>query len=150
MNDSQRINYILDFYNLTPSELSRKMGLKRPQTIYDIQSGKTGISKVNAELICNTFPELNIEWISFGKGTPMAILGSNANSRKRISNNIIHRSPETSIISESNASYRKDSLAELEETKQQLREMQKMLNEKNEEIIKLNREIVELYRNKNV
>lgn len=68
MNNSERINYILDHYNLTPSELSRKMGLPRPQTIYDIQSGKTGISKTNAELICKEYPEISIEWVSFGRG----------------------------------------------------------------------------------
>lgn len=66
MKDSEIINYILSHYEISPSELARRLGLKRAQNVYDIQSGKTGISKKNAELICNKFPDLNVNWWGSG------------------------------------------------------------------------------------
>ena len=70
-NDSERINHLLEILNLSPSELSVELELKRAQGIYDIQKGKTGISKRMAELICTRFPSVSRQWLLTAEGAPL-------------------------------------------------------------------------------
>lgn len=69
MNASDIICNVLNYSNLNPKNLSEKIGLDRPQAIYDIQKGKTkNISPNMADKIASAFPEINRTWLLTGEG----------------------------------------------------------------------------------
>lgn len=53
-------------------EIAEKIGLKRADNLRNIASGrkKTGIDKKLANMLINSFPELNINWLLFEEGNP--------------------------------------------------------------------------------
>jgi len=56
------IQKIADYYGLSVSELSKKVGYDRPQAFYDVINGKTKyISSKMAKAIVSVFPEINYE-----------------------------------------------------------------------------------------
>ena len=63
MSSSEKINKLLEYCSLNASDFARRIGLKNVQGIYDIQRGKTGISKTVAQKIADEFPEINIAWL---------------------------------------------------------------------------------------
>lgn len=68
MNASEIINKILSDNGLNAKSLSEKLGLERPQAIYDIQKGKTkSISMQMADKITSVFPEINKAWLLTGE-----------------------------------------------------------------------------------
>ena len=69
MDGSYIINNILEYSGLNPKSFSEKIGLDRPQAIYDIQKGKTkNISPNMADKIVSAFPEINRTWLLTGEG----------------------------------------------------------------------------------
>lgn len=63
------IDNLLVYSGLNPKSLSEKIGLDRPQAIYDIQKGKTkNISPNMADKIASAFPEINRTWLLTGEG----------------------------------------------------------------------------------
>lgn len=63
------IEKLLIYSGLNAKSFSEKIGLERPQAIYDIQKGKTkNISPSMRDKIISVFPELNIEWLLTGDG----------------------------------------------------------------------------------
>lgn len=69
MTPSQRINAILDYYKMNVPELSRLMGMDRPQRLYDVHRGKTKrITDSLADSILQVLPELNPSWLLTGYG----------------------------------------------------------------------------------
>lgn len=66
----ERISAIFEYGGFaTITALSKALGLKTPQAIYDIQSGKTqDISARLANKIFLVFPEINEEWVLSGEG----------------------------------------------------------------------------------
>lgn len=63
------INKILDYTQLNPKSFSERIGLDRPQAIYDIQNGKTkAISPRMADKITSVFPEIDRVWLLTGEG----------------------------------------------------------------------------------
>lgn len=69
MSGADIICNILIHYQLNPKSFSEKIGLDRPQAIYDIQSGKTkNISAKMADKIISAFPEIDRSWLLTGEG----------------------------------------------------------------------------------
>lgn len=69
MNGSDIINKILEHTGLTPSVFAKKLGEKRPQRIYDIQTGKTKkLSPEIADKIISAFPDISRTWLLTGEG----------------------------------------------------------------------------------
>lgn len=68
MNDYQRIENILKYLDITARALSFQLGMKSPQTFYDIKAGKCGISKDLASKIHEKYDDINVSWILTGEG----------------------------------------------------------------------------------
>lgn len=68
MTDSQRIEEIKKYVNLSANALSKEIGLKNPQIFYDIKAGKCGISKDLASKIKERFFNFDFTWILTGSG----------------------------------------------------------------------------------
>ena len=63
------ISKLLNYSELNAKQFAEKIGLERPQAIYDIQKGKTkSISQNMANKILSAFPELNKSWLLSGEG----------------------------------------------------------------------------------
>lgn len=71
MNDKERIEAIRQHADLTWKALSLRLGMVSPQTFTDIRGGKHGISKTLAEKLSREFPEIQAEWIAYGRGEMM-------------------------------------------------------------------------------
>ena len=66
---SDIINKLLIYSKLNAKSFSEKIGLERPQAIYDILKGKTKtISLAMQDKILSVFPELNRTWLMTGEG----------------------------------------------------------------------------------
>ena len=69
MKGAYVLNKLLDYSKLNGKSFSEKIGLIRPQAIYDIQNGKTqNISVSMANKIISAFPEVNKSWLFTGDG----------------------------------------------------------------------------------
>lgn len=69
MDGSKILNKLLEYSELNGKIFSEKIGLKRPQAIYDILNGKTqNISASMANKIISVFPEINKGWLQSGEG----------------------------------------------------------------------------------
>lgn len=69
MNASERIDTLLEIFGLNAKAFSEKLGMKRPQAIYDILSGKTKtITEKMAIKIVSVFSDLNKTWLLTGEG----------------------------------------------------------------------------------
>lgn len=68
MTDSERIKWLEEFTGLSLNKLSSELGLKTPQTFYDIKNGKHGISKDLADKIKAKYLNINIAWLLTGEG----------------------------------------------------------------------------------
>jgi hypothetical protein len=63
------INKILEEKALNAKTFSAIIGLKRPQAIYDIQTGKTrNISRKMCDSILKIYPDINKIWLLTGEG----------------------------------------------------------------------------------
>ena len=69
MNAVEILSKLLSYSELNVKTLSEKIGLGRPQAIYDIQKGKTkNISQSMADKIISVFPDINRVWLLTGEG----------------------------------------------------------------------------------
>lgn len=68
MNDSQRIKEVEKYAGLSTRALALEVGLKTPQTLYDIHNGKHGISKDVARAITAKYLNINPDWLLLGVG----------------------------------------------------------------------------------
>lgn len=69
MNAKERIEAILSFYDINAKTLSERLGMDRPQAIYDILNEKTkSITERMASKIISVFSEINKSWIMSGEG----------------------------------------------------------------------------------
>lgn len=76
MSDSERIKKLEEFTGLSLNKLAAAIGIKSPQTFYDIKSGKHGISKDLADKIKAKYLNINMSWLLSGEGemiTPSVI-----------------------------------------------------------------------------
>lgn len=77
---SDIINKLLIYSKLNAKSFSEKIGLERPQAIYDILKGKTkSISLAMQDKILSVFPELNRTWLMTGEGEMMKGDGGRGN-----------------------------------------------------------------------
>lgn len=76
--DKDRLEAVLKHLGLNARELSLRLGLKSPQTFYDIQKGKHGISKGLAALIQAKYLNISSDWLLTGNGE--MLLESKTNS----------------------------------------------------------------------
>lgn len=81
MSDSERIKKLEEFTGLSLNKLAATIGIKSPQTFYDIKSGKHGISKDLAERIKAKYLNVNMSWLLSGEGemTIPAVVQNNQN-----------------------------------------------------------------------
>ena len=86
MELAERLNKLLEHSGLNAKSFSEKIGLERPQAIYDIQKGKTkSISPSMESKIISVFSEINKAWLLTGEGEMLKIEDSeNAQHGKRI------------------------------------------------------------------
>lgn len=69
MTASDIIDKILEHFQLNTKSFSEKIGLDRPQAIYDIQTGKTkNVSPRMADKIISVFPNIDRRWLLTGEG----------------------------------------------------------------------------------
>lgn len=68
MDDSQRIKEIERYTGLSTRALALEIGLKTPQTLYDIHKGKHGISKDVARAITAKYLNINPDWLLLDVG----------------------------------------------------------------------------------
>lgn len=68
MNDSERLETILQCSQMNPNNFAKVLGKERAQGIYDVLKGKVGISKRLAKEIVNVFPEFSETWLLTGLG----------------------------------------------------------------------------------
>ncbi len=69
MTASDRINQLLEYYNLNAKQFSERIGDKRPQRIYDVQKGKAqSISTALSNQIISVFPAVSKAWLLTGEG----------------------------------------------------------------------------------
>lgn len=75
MNAVEILSKLLSYSELNVKTLSEKIGLGRPQAIYDIQKGKTkNISQSMADKIISVFPDINRVWLLTGEGEMLKTL----------------------------------------------------------------------------
>lgn len=69
MEAKERLAAILQHYNISVNALSKKLGLDRPQVLYDIMSGKTkSITEGMASKIISVFSDISKSWLLSGEG----------------------------------------------------------------------------------
>ena len=91
MDAKERIEKILEVYNIKAKTLAERIGLDRPQAIYDILHGKTkGVSETMAIKIVSAFQEVNKIWLLTGEGNVLnTMMVSDGPSRKASERNMI-------------------------------------------------------------
>lgn len=68
MDDKQRIQEVLSYTRLSARALAEEIGLKSPQSFYDIKAGRHGISKELASKIQGKCLNISMEWLLTGEG----------------------------------------------------------------------------------
>jgi phage repressor protein C with HTH and peptisase S24 domain len=68
MKGSEKINMILEYLSLNPSDFAKAVGLRHAQNVYDIQKNKVDISKQVATKIVAAFPNVDKHWLLTGEG----------------------------------------------------------------------------------
>lgn len=77
--EAQRMQYILDYTQLSANAFAKKIGMKRSTRIGHILSGRNGFSWDLTQMITNQFPSFRSEWIRRGQGSKTYTLpGGNA------------------------------------------------------------------------
>lgn len=66
----ERLEWIIKELGYIPSEFSRKLGYKSPDTIYHIISGKNGLSSSFCSRLNVFNKEISIDWLLNGDGSP--------------------------------------------------------------------------------
>ena len=69
MTGADILDKLLNYTGLNVNQFSEKIGLQRPQALYDIQKGKTrSISANMASRIVSVFPVISKSWLLTGEG----------------------------------------------------------------------------------
>lgn len=111
MTEKQRIEKIREYSGVSLRKLSEEIGLKSPQTLYDILKGKHGISKDLATKIHSRYLNIDYTWICTGEGEMMIpteqsnqVNVTNATNSTIAGGNIINNQPSlfTSVSEEEN------------------------------------------------
>ncbi len=69
MDAKERLSAILRQYDISINALSKRLGLDRPQVLYDIMNGKTkSITEGMASKIISVFSDISKSWLLSGEG----------------------------------------------------------------------------------
>lgn len=68
MTDKEKIIALREYTGMSLKRISEEAGLGTPQTLYDIKSGKHGISRDVATKLKIRFPKISLSWILAGEG----------------------------------------------------------------------------------
>lgn len=68
MANMHYLNKLIDYLKLNPKQFSESLGFDRVDRIYNVLNFKNGISANLANIITNTYPSVNYEWLLTGKG----------------------------------------------------------------------------------
>lgn len=63
---AERLKVVIENAGISTYALSRHMGLRRPESLYQILRGKCGISKNMANIIHQKYPRYSINWLIYG------------------------------------------------------------------------------------
>lgn len=69
MSSWNRLDQVIKHYNFTTNSFSKRLGLKRAESLYQIKRGNYSISKKLASLISSNFPEISESWLLTGDGS---------------------------------------------------------------------------------
>jgi len=128
MKPEKIIFEILEYTKLNTKNFSERIGLDRPQALYDIQKGKTkSISSRLLNKIISVFPEINKYWILTGEGE---MLNNDCNT-----NNTIDINANLSIDEVNENPINSNSLLELQVVNQKIMINQQDRMEGNQKII---------------
>ena len=138
------INKLLNYSELNAKQFAEKIGLERPQAIYDIQKGKTkSISSSMANKILSVFPELNKSWLLSGEGN---MLKNNVNVSGDNSGVVVNGNNSNSPID--NRHYYSDSpdvlKAQIELLDERIKEKDAQIKEKDAQIKEKDAQIKQL------
>ncbi len=68
LTPQERIERVVCWAGLSTNAFAAQIGLSSPQSLYQIKSGKHGISRAVAECIYNRYPEVDLGWLMTGEG----------------------------------------------------------------------------------
>lgn len=129
------INKLLIYSKLSAKGFAEKIGLDRPQAIYDILNGKTkGISRAMENKILSVFPEVNKTWLLTGEGemlrSSISQTSSGNNNTQVVGDG--NRLVNTALLEEVAAQRRltEDALKSLARTQEQVSSLIELLKEK--------------------
>ena len=71
MNDIERVNNLPIVLNMSIAAIAKQIGLKTPDTFYQIQRGEHKISTNIKERLLRSYPQLNKIWLYTGDGEPI-------------------------------------------------------------------------------
>ena len=71
----ERLDSVIRWSNMTINAFGRHIGLARSENLYQIKSGKNGISQNLARRIVDKFPEVSLGWLLSGEGEMFANVG---------------------------------------------------------------------------
>lgn len=71
MNDIERVNNLPIVLNMSIAAIAKQIGLKTPDTFYQIQRGEHKISTNIKERLLRNYPQLNKIWLYTGDGEPI-------------------------------------------------------------------------------
>lgn len=74
LSASERINAVIQHSGMSARAFSERIGMARPQAIYDIQSGKTkSITPKMVSAIAERWPEIDKYWLMTGEGKMLRV-----------------------------------------------------------------------------
>ena len=128
---------VLAYTKLNAKQLADKIGLERPQAIYDILKGKTkSISPSMANKILSVFPEIDRGWLMTGEGEMLKSVTQQFGDHNFVGNNI-----NNSPIGIDNRHYYSDSpdvlRAQIELLDERIKEKDAQIKEKDAQISRL-------------
>lgn len=132
MDSVEILNNLLIYSGLNIKSLSEKIGLDRPQALYDIQKGKTkAFSQAMSIKIVSVFPTINKSWLLTGEGEMLK------------PNTSIHNTGVMDTSGNSNKIHNTHSNNSSLEDKAEIKRLKEIITEKNNLIDEKERLIVE-------
>ena len=74
---AERLKVVIENAGISTYALSRHMGLRRPESLYQILRGKCGISKNMANIIHQKYPRYSINWLIYGDNNSLETYSDN-------------------------------------------------------------------------
>ena len=72
LNSAERLHVIIGKLTTTPYQFAKNIGVARAHVVYDVLNNKSEISRVLANRIIETYPNIRLEWLLTGIGEMLA------------------------------------------------------------------------------